>query len=89
MRSTVREIGSRRSGSWQIANRDGRARYLSAKRTEQRRFRIRLSQQPIQVYIIGGGWSPANESSTLYVTQSPVESRRVIMNQLEQRLLVQ
>jgi len=44
---------------------------LSTKRTEQRRFRIRLSEQPIQLYVIGGdSWSAANEQSSLYVTSS-------------------
>jgi hypothetical protein len=44
---------------------------LSTKRTEQRRFRIRLSEQPIQVYVIGGdSWSAANKQSSLYVTSS-------------------
>jgi hypothetical protein len=44
---------------------------LSTKRTEQRRFRIRLSEQPIQLYFIGGdSWSTANEKPSLYVTTS-------------------
>ena len=44
---------------------------LSTKRTEQRRFRIRLSQQPVQIYVISGWqWSPPNEPATLYVTSS-------------------
>jgi A-macroglobulin TED domain/Alpha-2-macroglobulin family/Carboxypeptidase regulatory-like domain/MG2 domain/A-macroglobulin receptor binding domain/Macroglobulin domain MG3 len=44
---------------------------LSTKRTEQRRFRIRLSEQPIQLYIISGdSWSTAEEQPSLYVTSS-------------------
>ncbi len=44
---------------------------LSTKRTEQRRFRIRLSEQPIQLYIISGdSWSTADEQPSLYVTSS-------------------
>jgi len=44
---------------------------LSTKRTEQRRFRIRLSEQPIQLYVISGdSWSTANETPTLYLTSS-------------------
>ena len=44
---------------------------LSTKRTEQRRFRLRLSEQPIQVYVIGGdSWSTANDRPDLYVTAS-------------------
>jgi hypothetical protein len=44
---------------------------LSTKRTEQRRFRIRLSEQPIQLYIISGdSWSTAEAQPSLYVTSS-------------------
>jgi uncharacterized protein YfaS (alpha-2-macroglobulin family) len=44
---------------------------LSTKRTEQRRFRIRVSEQPIQLYVIGGdAWSTGDEQSSLYVTSS-------------------
>ena len=44
---------------------------LSTKRTEQRRFRIRLSEQPIQLYFISGdSWSTAEEEPSLYVTTS-------------------
>jgi A-macroglobulin TED domain/Alpha-2-macroglobulin family/Carboxypeptidase regulatory-like domain/MG2 domain/A-macroglobulin receptor binding domain/Macroglobulin domain MG3 len=44
---------------------------LSTKRTEQRRFRIRLSEQPIQLYVISGdSWSTADEQPSLYVTSS-------------------
>jgi len=43
----------------------------STERTEQRRFRIRLSEQPIQLYVISGdSWSSAVEQSNLYVTSS-------------------
>jgi hypothetical protein len=54
---------------------------LSTKRTEQRRFRIRLSQQPVQLYVIGGGeWSPANEPATLYVTSSYADGQPASVN---------
>jgi A-macroglobulin TED domain/Carboxypeptidase regulatory-like domain/Alpha-2-macroglobulin family/MG2 domain/A-macroglobulin receptor binding domain/Macroglobulin domain MG3 len=44
---------------------------VSTKRTEERRFRIRLSEKPIQLYVISGdSWSAANEASSLYVTSS-------------------
>lgn len=54
---------------------------LSTERTEQRRFRIRLSQQPVQLYVIGGGlWSPANEPATLYVTSSYADGQPASVN---------
>jgi hypothetical protein len=54
---------------------------LSTKRTEQRRFRIRLSQQPIQLYAISGeSWSPATETATLYVTSSYADGRPASVN---------
>ncbi len=54
---------------------------LSTNRTEQRRFRIRLSQQPIQLYVIGGGaWSPSTESATMYVTSSYADGRPASVN---------
>ena len=44
---------------------------LSTRRTEQRRFRIRLSEQPIQLYIVSGdSWSTAEQQPSLYVTSS-------------------
>jgi hypothetical protein len=43
----------------------------STQRTEQRRFRIRLSERPIQLYVISGdSSSSAEEQSNLYVTSS-------------------
>ncbi|HXN49766.1 MAG TPA: MG2 domain-containing protein, partial [Bryobacteraceae bacterium] len=54
---------------------------LSTKRTEQRRFRVRLSQQPVQIYVIGGEqWSPANEPATLYVTSSYADGQPASVN---------
>jgi hypothetical protein len=54
---------------------------LPTKRTEQRRFRIRLSQQPVQLYIISGGqWSPANQPATLYVTSSYADGQPASVN---------
>jgi hypothetical protein len=44
---------------------------LSTKRTEQRRFRIRLSERPIQLYVISSNsWSTADKHPSLYVTSS-------------------
>jgi hypothetical protein len=44
---------------------------LSTNRTEQRRFRIRLSERPIQIYIIDSdSWSSASKKGTLYVATS-------------------
>jgi uncharacterized protein YfaS (alpha-2-macroglobulin family) len=44
---------------------------LSTKRTEQLRFRVRLSEEPIQLYFIGGdSWSAADGKPSLYVTTS-------------------
>jgi hypothetical protein len=43
----------------------------STKRTEQRRFRIRLTQQPIHVYVISGAETArAPDSGTIFVTAS-------------------
>ena len=54
---------------------------LSTKRTEQRRFSIRLSQQPIQLYAISGeSWSPASESATLYITSSYADGTPASVN---------
>ncbi len=54
---------------------------LATKRTEQRRFRIRLSAQPVQLYVIGGGMgSPANEPATLYVTSSYADGQPASVN---------
>ncbi len=54
---------------------------LSTKRTEQRRFRIRLSQQPIHLFAISGeAWSPATESATLYVTSSYADGTPASVN---------
>ncbi|HXP41113.1 MAG TPA: MG2 domain-containing protein, partial [Candidatus Acidoferrales bacterium] len=44
---------------------------LSTKRTEQRRFRIRLTERPIQLYVTSGdSWSTADKHPSLYVTSS-------------------
>jgi hypothetical protein len=44
---------------------------LSTNRTEQRRFRIRLSERSIQVYVIDSdSWSSASKKATLYITTS-------------------
>jgi hypothetical protein len=44
---------------------------LSTQRTEQRRFRIRLTEKPIRLYVISGdSWSPADRRPNLYVTSS-------------------
>src|SRR4029077_11879330 len=44
---------------------------LSTKRIEQRRFRIRLTEKPIQLYVISGdSWSTADKHPSLYVTSS-------------------
>src|SRR5215469_14080877 len=54
---------------------------VSTKRTEQRRFRIRLSEKPIQLYVISGNsWSAANETSTLYVTSSYADGNPASIN---------
>ena len=44
---------------------------LSTKRTEQRRFRIRLTERPIQLYVTSGdSWSAPDKHPSLYVTSS-------------------
>jgi len=44
---------------------------LSTKRTEQRRFRIRLTERPIQLYVTrGDSWSAPDKHPSLYVTSS-------------------
>jgi hypothetical protein len=44
---------------------------LSTKRTEQCRFRIRLTERPIQLYVTSGdSWSTADKHPSLYVTSS-------------------
>lgn len=42
----------------------------STGRTEQRRFHLRLSERPIQLYVVGSSSSFASEPETFYVTSS-------------------
>ena len=44
---------------------------LSTKQTEHRRFRIRLTERPIQLYVTSGdSWSAPNKHPSLYMTSS-------------------
>jgi len=52
---------------------------LSTNRTEQRRFRLRLSERPIQLYVIGSG-SGVSDRSTLYVTSSYADGTPASVN---------
>lgn len=53
----------------------------STKRTEQRRFRIRLSEKPIQLYVVEGDRFPdPGKKGTLYVTSSYADGTPASVN---------
>ena len=54
---------------------------LSTNRTEQRRFRIRLSERPIQIYIIGDdSWASGSRNAPLYITTSYADGTPATVN---------
>ena len=50
---------------------------LSTGRTEQRRFQLRLSAQPIHLYMLASDVSSADAPLALYVTSSYADDARV------------